>query len=122
MGAGVVDRLRQLGHGVLGGNSGNSSENPRYLNKRAEAYFALKDYVEGGCELPKDEKLLFELKAVSYDFTDKGRLRLDRKQDFMDEFGRSPDRADALALTFYFPHVGMSLRRDELEPEAYFDS
>ena len=104
------------------GNSGNSSENPRYLNKRAEAYFALKEYVEAGCELPKDRMLAEDLRMLSYDFTDKGRLRMDRKQDFIDEYGRSPDRGDALALTFFFPYGDTSLNRFDLEPEAFPDS
>lgn len=122
IGAGVLDRLRQLGYSVLGGNSGNSSENPRYLNKRAEAYFALKEYVEAGCELPNDKLLIEDLRMMSYDFTDKGRLRIDRKGDFIDEFGRSPDRGDALSLTFFYPHGDMMLTAGDLEPEAFMDS
>lgn len=122
IGAGVLDRLRQLGYSVLGGNSGNSSENPRYLNKRAEAYFGLKEFVEAGCELPNDKLLLEDLRNLSYDFTDKGRLRIDRKQDFIDNFGRSPDRGDALSLTFFYPHGDMTYNRTELEPESFIDS
>jgi hypothetical protein len=122
IGAGVLDRLRQLGFSVLGGNSGNMSENPRYLNKRAEAYFSLKEYVEAGCELPKDKLLIEDLRMLSYDFTDKGRLRIDRKQDFIDDFGRSPDRGDALSLTFFYPHGNIGVMRHELEPEAFMDS
>jgi hypothetical protein len=122
IGAGVLDRLRQMGFSVLGGNSGNSSENPRYLNKRAEAYFALKEYIEAGCELPTDKLLSDDLRMLSYDFTDKGRLRLDRKQDFLANFGRSPDRADALALTFFYPYGGLQYDRDSLEPETFIDT
>jgi len=122
IGAGVLDRLRQLGFSVLGGNSGNMSDSPRYLNKRAEAYFQLKEYVEAGCELPNDKLLIEDLRMLSYDFTDKGRLRIDRKQDFIDDFGRSPDRGDALSLTFFYPHGNMASMRHELEPEAFIDS
>lgn len=121
IGAGVLDRLRQLGFSVMGGNSGHMSDNPRYLNKRAEAYFALKEFVEAGCELPKDKLLIEDLRMLSYDFTDKGRLRIDRKQDFIDEFGRSPDRGDALALTFFYPHGDLA-NEQTVEPEAFFDS
>ena len=46
----------------------------------------------------KDPELKKELTCVEYDFTDKGRIRLDRKADIMDEYGFSPDRADALSM------------------------
>src|SRR6185369_3575209 len=103
IGAGVVDRLRQLNFNITGVNGGNSSLNPRFLNKRAEMWWEMREFIEGLCELPPDQKLKEELTCLEYDFTDKGRIRLDRKQDIQAEFGFSPDRADALALTFAYP-------------------
>lgn len=103
IGAGVVDRLRQLNFSVVDVNGGNSSLNARFLNKRAEMWWECKEFVEGTCELPKDQRLKEELTCVEYDYTDKGRIRLDRKSDIMEEYGFSPDRADALAMTFAYP-------------------
>ena len=62
-----------------------------------------------------------ELTAITYDFTDKGRIRLDRKEDLMEEFGFSPDRADALALTFAYPVADFSNEGAEVDPKAYAD-
>lgn len=122
IGAGVVDRLRQLNFSVVDVNGGNSSLNPRYLNKRAEMWWALKEYVEDSdCELPKDQKLKEELTVVSYDYTDKGRIRLDRKEDIMEDYGFSPDRADALAMTFAYPVSDFSDMTMQLDPVAYED-
>lgn len=121
IGAGVLDRLRQLGHNCIGGNSGHTSDDPRYLNKRAQAYFKLKDVIEAGCELPKHERLRSDLVGLSYDFTDKGRLRLDRKQDFIDEYGVSPDYADAAALTYYYEYAPVWANQ-MLEPECFPDT
>ena len=42
IGAGVVDRLRQLNFPVVDVNGGNASLNPRFLNKRAEMWWELK--------------------------------------------------------------------------------
>lgn len=121
IGAGVVDRLRQLNFSVVDVNGGNSSLNPRYLNKRAEMWWTLKEYIEAGtCELPKDGKLREELTSVEYDYTDKGRIRLDRKTDIMEKYGFSPDRADALAMTFAYPIADFS-DSEELEPKVYED-
>lgn len=103
MGAGVVDRLRQLNFPVVDVNGGNQSLNPRFLNKRAEMWWEMKEFIEGTCELPPDARMAEELTCVEYDYTDKGRIRLDRKSDIMEQYGFSPDRADALAMTFAYP-------------------
>lgn len=121
IGAGVVDRLRQLNFSVVDVNGGNSSLNPRFLNKRCEMWYEMKEFIEAGCELPKDQKLKEELTCVSYDFTDKGRIRLDRKADIMDEFGFSPDRADALSMTFAYPVADFSDVGMEIDPPTFQD-
>jgi hypothetical protein len=121
MGAGVVDRLRQLGFSVTDVNGGNSSLNPRFLNKRAEMWWEMKEFIEGGCELPKDKRLKEELTCLEYDFTDKGRIRLDRKEDIADQYGFSPDRADALALTFAYPIADFSDDNVKLDPPVFQD-
>ena len=121
MGAGVVDRLRQLNFEVVDVNGGNQSLNPRFLNKRAEMWWEMKEFIETLCELPPDARLKDELTCVSYDFTDKGRIRLDRKSDIMEDYGFSPDRADALALTFAYPVADFSEEGVRLEPPVYAD-
>ena len=125
IGAGVVDRLRQLNFPVVDVNGGNSSLNPRFLNKRAEMWWETKEFIEAGCELPPDGEirptLKEELTCIEYDFTDKGRIRLDRKSDVMDELGFSPDKADALVLTFAYPVADFSEQGIELDPKAYTD-
>lgn len=121
IGAGVVDRLRQLNFSVMDVNGGNSSLNPRFLNKRAEMWWEMKEFIEGLCELPVDQRLKEELTCVEYDYTDKGRIRLDRKTDIMDKYGFSPDRADALALTFAYPVADFSDEGMMLEPKAEGD-
>ena len=121
IGAGVVDRLRQLNFNVVDVNGGNSSLNPRFLNKRAEMWWECKEFIESGCELPKDQKLKDELTCVEYDYTDKGRIRLDRKTDIMEKYGFSPDRADALTMTFAYPVADFSDQGVELDPKIYED-
>lgn len=121
IGAGVVDRLRQLNFQVIDVNFGNSSLNPRFLNKRAESWWEMKEAIEAGMELPPDQKLKEELTCVEYDFTDKGRIRLDRKSDIMEQYGFSPDRADALALTYAYPVADFSEYMTQLEPAVYED-
>ena len=122
IGAGVVDRLRQLNFSITEVNGGNQSLNPRFLNKRAESWWEMKEAIEtGGLELPKDQRLKEELTCVEYDFTDKGRIRLDRKSDIQEEYGFSPDRADALALSYAYPIADFGDENLALDPKTYQD-
>lgn len=121
IGAGVVDRLRQLNFPVVDVNGGNASLNPRFLNKRAEMWWEMKEFVEAGCELPKSQRLKEELTCVEYDYTDKGRIRLDRKSDIMDKYGFSPDLADSLSLTFAYPVADFSDAGMQLDPPLFQD-
>lgn len=121
IGAGVVDRLRQLNFSVVDVNFGNSSMDPRFLNKRAESWWAMKEAIEVGIELPRDQRLKEELTCVEYDFTDKGRIRLDRKSDIMEQYGFSPDRADALAMTYAYPVADFSEQGMQFDPPVYQD-
>ena len=124
IGAGVVDRLRQLNFQVVDVNGGNSSLNPRFLNKRAEMWWAGKEFIEAGeCELPKSAKLKEGLTCVEYDYTDKGRIRLDRKADIFDKYGAEVDidGPDSLMLTFAYPIADFSDSSIELEPKVYED-
>lgn len=121
IGAGVVDRLRQLNYSITDVNGGNQSLNPRFLNKRAEMWWEMKEAVEGLIELPKDQRLKEELTCVEYDYTDKGRIRLDRKSDIQEEYGFSPDRADALAMTYAYPVADFTDSGIEMDPKTYAD-
>lgn len=121
IGAGVVDRLRQLNFPVVDVNGGNQSLNPRFLNKRAEMWWEMKEAIEGLIELPPDQKLRDELTCLEYDYTDKGRIRLDRKSDIQEQYGFSPDRADALAMTYAYPVADFSEGSEELDPKTYQD-
>lgn len=122
MGAGMVDRLRQLNFSVMDVNGGNSSINPRFLNKRAEMYWEMKEFIElGECELPPDRELRDHLTATEYHFTDKGRIRLRRKEEIMEEYGFSPDKADALSLTFAYP-VSDDPADMDVDPVIFEDS
>lgn len=105
MGAGVVDRVRQLGYTKL--SEVNFGERPmdetRYANLRAEMYFKAKAYLEqGGC-IPNDPDLKGELASVEYKFTPTGKIILLPKEKLREITGKSPDKADAFVLTFARP-------------------
>ncbi|MBQ8676859.1 MAG: PBSX family phage terminase large subunit [Alphaproteobacteria bacterium] len=77
----------------------------RYVNRRAEMWDNLREWLSGSLEvsLIADEDLLFELINVNKSYDAKGRLQLESKDLIKKRLGRSPDKADALALTFAEP-------------------
>jgi phage terminase large subunit-like protein len=101
IGAGVVDRLRQMGYAVEGVNFGSAANDPkRFKNKRCELYWSLREGLEQGkVSLPDDEDLVADLSALRFDFDAAGRIVLESKDDVRRRLGRSPDRADALVLS-----------------------
>ncbi len=102
IGAGVVDRLRQLGHRrITDFQAGGSANDPKtYANRRAEVWGLMREALRVGVELPDDRELLDDLVAPEYGFTPKQQIQLERKEDMKKRGLASPDAGDALSLTF----------------------
>mgnify|MGYP001197276849 CR=1 FL=1 len=101
LGAGVVDRLRELDIPARGLNVSEApSLKGTYQNLRAELWFATKAWLERrGCSLVKDEDLLAELAAPRFKFTSSGKMQVEGKDEMRKRGLRSPDLADAVCLT-----------------------
>ena len=102
LGAGLIDRLRQLGFQIIEVIGQSRPIDLHYYNKRAECYGGLKEWLRSDVSLPNDNELQEELVAIEYDMP-KDRILLENKDDIRERLGRSPDKADALALTFAEP-------------------
>lgn len=76
--------------------------NGKYLNKRAELWFTMAEWVKDGGALPNVPELVAELSQVTYLFLN-GKFQVEPKDQVKKRLGRSPDLADALALTFGVP-------------------
>jgi hypothetical protein len=105
IGGGIADRLRELGYPAVDVNVGEKSGTPdKYFNLRAELWCAYRDWLaEGHCSLPDDEALIAESSTIKYSFDSAGRIKIEKKEDMKKRGLPSPDRADALCLTFYEP-------------------
>jgi hypothetical protein len=110
LGAGVVDRLRQLGQQVIGVNSGARPRRPdKFFNLKAEMWSQMRDWLAEGAAIPDDQNLKSDLLAPTYDYDHLGRLRIEGKDDLKRRGLPSPDLADALALTFAQPVASRAL-------------
>jgi hypothetical protein len=108
LGYGTIDRLKELGYQkkVTAVHFGATAlENDIYINKRAEMWCNMRDWFnEGGVSIPDDDDLHADLACVpDHIETSSGKIKLVEKSKIKQDFGRSPDIGDAIALTFAFP-------------------
>lgn len=116
-GAALVDLLTELGYGkiVFGVKFSESAiADDLYLNKRAEMYAEMLEWFSSplGVEIPDDDDLQAEICAAIWGpaathHTRNGLLQIEPKEHIVKRLKRSPDRADALALTFAIPIVAV---------------
>lgn len=98
-----VTLLKESNFPVNGVNFGQGADKPMvYLNKRSEMWARMKEWLQGPmAKLPDDDDLKYDLVAPEYfhQITD-NRLALESKEEMKKRGLHSPDKADALALTF----------------------
>jgi hypothetical protein len=102
VGAGVIDRLRQMGYKPIPIFYGGAADDPqRFANKRIEMWWRLREWLEqGGC-YPDDLELFNDLTAPEYDYhPHSGKMILESKKDMKKRGLPSTDTADMLAQTF----------------------
>ncbi len=76
---------------------------PGYLNKRAEMWGAMKQWLKEGGSYPPDTTLHQEIIAPETVARLDGKIQLESKDDMKERGVPSPNRADCLAITFAFP-------------------
>jgi hypothetical protein len=113
VGAGVYDRLREMGYGhiVRAINFGSSPLEPERpdgggpLNRRAEMWMNSKEWLEdpAGAQIPDSDSLQADACGPSYKWDSSTRLVLEKKEDMRRREVPSPDEWDAVALTFAEP-------------------
>lgn len=111
LGAGIVDRLIELGYKdiIVPVNAGSKPlDGKRYLNKRAEMWALCKEWLnEIPCTIPDIDSLHADLCGIKYSFDSNSRLVMERKEDMKRRGIRSSDEADALCLTFALPSTAL---------------
>jgi hypothetical protein len=99
IGAGITDRLHELGYNVNGIKWGNKSKSDKYANLKAENFMKLREWIQqGGC-LEQNDKWN-ELYNIKFKVDTSGKIKIKTKEEMRKEGLSSPNVADALALTF----------------------
>jgi hypothetical protein len=122
IGAGVVDRLRQLGHDVIEVTSSNTPKNEtKYCNLRAEMWCQMRDWLRAGGWIPDDTELRDDLIGPTYGYNAAEKIQLEKKEDMKKRGLASPDCGDALAMTFAYPISKKSWRHQHDTAKIDYD-
>lgn len=80
---------------------GKADNDERFYNKRAEAYWNVREaFEEKTISIPNDPDLIDQLSILKTKTDNKGRLMIGGKEDIKKAIGHSPDESDALALCY----------------------
>ncbi|WP_326768658.1 hypothetical protein OG978_32710 [Streptomyces sp. NBC_01591] len=123
VGSGVVDRLRELRVPVLA-YTGAAKTKARsrekefgFTNVRTAAYWRVRELLDPAFDpelmLPPDDLLISDLTAPTWSITTgvPPRIQLEKKEDLVARLGRSPDRGDAVAMSFWAESLASSTVR-----------
>jgi hypothetical protein len=102
-GTGVVSAGRQMGRDWVLVSFGSKSTKEGYLNKRAEMWGDMLNWLKEGGSVEDDPVICDEFGSPEYEVKLNGLIKLESKDDMRARGVPSPNRADALALTFTFP-------------------
>jgi hypothetical protein len=113
VGAGVYDRLREVGAGPLAyTGSGKTTVRDRsgklgFINIRSAAYWHLRELLDPEYDpvlaLPPDDKMISDLTTPTWTITSgvPPKIKIETKDDVVKRLGRSPDRGDAVVMAMW---------------------
>lgn len=111
LGAGVVDRLREMGMAVVAFNAAegtpalDSSGELGFVNKRSAAWWNMRELLDptsgADLELPPDDLLIGDLTAPKWRVMSGGRIQVESKDEIRKRLGRSTDSGDAVIQAYW---------------------
>jgi len=116
LGGGPCDMLWDDGVEIQAENfSESASDVQTFLNRRAELFWAVRDgfrpdSLDAKQYVPKEyKKILDECTKIKHKPSRKGKIQIESKDDIRRRLGKSPDYADAYALTFAGEQGGIQI-------------
>ena len=129
IGSSALDFIKGMNLNVLAVNGSETSHarakagDMRFRNRRAEMYWLMREALDptnpDPIALPNDQELLGDLCAVRYKVVTMGQataLQMRSKDEVREALGRSPDKGDAVAMTFVRGIPSPNTRRNDYEP------
>jgi hypothetical protein len=124
IGAGVVDRLLEMGFDCVEpvNNARSANDKERYANVRAECWDEMKNWLmsELPVQIPDSDELQRDLTSLGYRHKSNGQLLIESKDDLRKRGMPSPDIGDALANTFFLgQNVGTTSYKPNIMPAQH---
>ena len=126
-GTGIVSAGRTMGRGWRLVNFADAGSEGHF-NKRAEMWAAIEDWIDEGGAIPPDMELYDDLISVETLPTMNGAIKLLSKEDMKKKMLPSPNKGDALAISFAYPVVkkrpqdaGLLTREVRQAPSKYLN-
>lgn len=125
-GTGIVSAGKTMGRSWQLVWFGGGATDKGCKNKRAEMWRDMRDWLKQGGAIPKDNVLRDDLTSVETIANLQGLIQLESKESLKERGMPSPNKADALALTFAYPvmqiapNAGpqMAVRNSSYDPYA----
>jgi hypothetical protein len=113
IGNGVYNRLVELRYPVYAVNVAESaSRKESFMRLRDELFWKLRGVFEAGViSIPQDDELIGELSSIKYKAESSGKIKIESKADMKRRGMESPNRADALMLSFAMDDIMFAKRR-----------
>ena len=102
IGAGVYDRLKELGfRNIVPIISGAKAQDPtKFINLRAEMHWNLRILIQSGeFKLPDDDSFVSEATPITYKVLSSGKIQIEGKDDLLERGFASPDHVDSAVMT-----------------------
>jgi hypothetical protein len=94
-----------------------AKDDKHYFNQRSECWGKMRDWLENGA-VPDDDDLSNQLTSLDYGYDGTFRIQLQSKKDIKKNGGKSPDKADSLALSFVPELIDRKLVSAKAKPVA----
>lgn len=119
VGGPIADRCRELGLPARDVRSSLPSTDPKqYANQRTQLWGEMRDWMHTG-SIPNNDSLKYELGTMTWGYNNKMAEQLTSKKKLTDSRGKrlpSPDRADALAYTFFDSAITNTRKKFKARP------
>ena len=121
LGYSIYVSIKNVISNALKFNGAASSNRPNALNRRADGYLTLKDYIDNEWIKISSDFTISQLEYIKKSYKPNGQIFIQSKKEMKSEQGESPDFADSLMMGIYAINY-YSYLIDEREETVILDS